>query len=490
MRKQYASSVYSQKSTTSAKSGRSFLSLATPIWPSSSSNTAQTTREDITLNEAKQSVWKSLKNWMPSSNNTSIKKKKNDEDSIATRSSTSSSISKLRQLFVASNSKSKNPSSPYSITGANNSSPRLSLDTVELQTEEDSVSSSSDNKPSPLSNNSLTGPIGILINRGEDSAEAIAERKKRRHQRRENILKLQKQHHSLHHRQRSRFHQEEQQQMESSSSDTLLTDDLDYPMSSKRIISFQEKDNDDDEDRWGYNPRIMFVEPSPVPRFRNVAPPPPPSPLYLNILVDNDIDTIHSIIKSPSTDEDEPTIFASKDSMITKTQAPPQQQLVEETFMDEHDRQMSLLIEYLKPRPPQKPRLCFYAPFRRGQTLKFSLQNTIPEDHIILFKFLTSNVSPNIKGQPERYFVRPSAGKMVSTDQKDIVLFLNQVPLDPNEKDKIMIRWAVIQKGTRIEEWVNTLEESTRRKWIDMLDEQWPDQVTIRMTRIKVRFSA
>jgi hypothetical protein len=504
MRKQYASSVYSQKSTTSAKSGKSFLSLATPIWPSSSSNTNsnQTTKDDITLNETKQGVWYSLKSWVPSNNNgTSTKKKKNDEDSIATRSSTSSSISKLKQLFVSSNSKNKKSSSPFSITGANNSLPRLSLDTLELQAEEDSVSSSSDNKPSPLHNSSSTGPIGILINRGEDSAEAIAERKRRRHQRRENILKLQKHHRSLHHHQQSRFHhQEEQQQIESSSSDTLLTDDADHyhhPTSSKRIVSFQNEDEQDDDDRWGYNPRIMFVEPSPVPRFRNAAPPPPPSPLYLNILVDKGIEgidnTIHSIIKSPATDEDEPTIFASKDSIIAKRQSAPQEdewQMNDNTFMDEHDRQMSLLIEHLKPRLPQKPRLCFYAPFRRGQTLQFSLQNTIPEDHIILFKFLTSNVSPNIKGQPERYFVRPSAGKMVSTDQKDIILFLNQVPFDAeHEKDKIMIRWAVIQKGTQIEEWVNSLQESTRRKWIDMLDEQWPDQVTIRMTRIKVRFS-
>lgn len=507
MRRQYASSVYSQKSTTSAKSGRSFLSLATPIWPSSSSSNTnkEPAKDDITLNEAKQGVWQSLKNWIPSNNNSiaSTKKKKNDEDSIATRSSTSSSISKLKQLFVASNNKSKKASSPFSIIGANSSSPRSSLDILELQAEADSVSSSSDNKPSPLSNKSSTGPIGILTNRGEDSAEAIAERKKRRHQRRENILKLQKHHRSLHRHQQSQFPHHQNPQLESSSSDTLLTDDLDHynhPDSSKRTVAFHNDEEEDENDRWGYNPRIMFVEPSPVPRFRNVAPPPPPSPVYLNILIDKELegtDNIQSVIKSPSTEEEDPIIFASKDTILAKNQPPPHEteedkwRIDDNNFMDEHDRLISLLIENLKPRPPLKPRLCFYAPFRRGQTLKFSLQNTIPDDHIILFKFLTSNVSPNIKGQPERYFVRPSAGRMVSTDQTDIVLFLNQIPVHAEyEKDKIMIRWAAIQKGTEIEEWANSLQEATRRKWIDMLDEQWPNQVTIRMTRIKVRFSA
>jgi hypothetical protein len=109
----------------------------------------------------------------------------------------------------------------------------------------------------------------------------------------------------------------------------------------------------------------------------------------------------------------------------------------------------------------------------------------IPEDHIILFKFLTTN--NNTKGQPERYFVRPSAGKMTSDEQADIMLFLNQVPAEP-VKDKIIVRWAAVQRHTVIEDWVHSLHDSTRRKWIDMLDEEWPDQVTIRMTRIKIRF--
>ncbi|KAG2199039.1 hypothetical protein INT46_001836 [Mucor plumbeus] len=500
MRRQYASSVYSQKSTTSAKSGRSFLSLTTPIWPYNNKNnnnvtktTPISTANDITLNEAKQGVWQNLKNWIPNSPIPS-KKKKNDSDSIATRSSASSSVSRLKQLF---NGKKKySPSREIE-----DSSPRLSLDTLDINNDAEEESSSSE-KPSPLS---ATKPIGILINRGEDSAEAIAERKKRRHQRREEIRKLQKHNRSLHHHpcfQEAKNHQP----IESSSSDTLLTDDNnlnieDYNKpSSRKMVVFQNTNDGVDEnggtiddDCWGYNPRIMFVEPSPVPRFRNVAPAPPPSPPLLNIIVhsqelmDNASNNMHNIIKSPTTDEDEPTVFASRDNILSFQNNNNDQ----DEFMMNHEKQMSLLIETLKS-PPQKPRIYFNPPFRRGQTLNFSLKNMIPDDHIILFKFLTSNASPNIKGQPERYFVRPSAGKMVSTDQTEIMLFLNQVPFMNGEnrvKDKIMIRWAAIQRNTNIETWVNSLQESTRRKWIDMLDEEWPDQVTIRMTRIKIRFN-
>ncbi|CAO3656738.1 unnamed protein product [Mucor fragilis] len=504
MRRQYASSVYSQKSTTSAKSGRSFLSLTTPIWPYSNNNASKTTpistKNDITLNEAKQGVWQNLKNWMPA-NPIPSRKKKNDSDSIATRSSASSSVSRLKQLFNG-----KKKSSPS--RDIEDSSPRPSIDTLDLNNEAEEESSSSE-KPSPLS---ATKPIGILINRGEDSAEAIAERKKRRHQRREEIRKLQKHNRSLHHHpcfQETNNHQP----IESSSSDTLLTDDnTSYRKpSSRKMVAFQSAHNaDDDEnggtvddDCWGYNPRIMFVEPSPVPRFRNVAPAPPPSPPLMNIIVhsqalaDNAASAVHHIIQSPATDEDEPTVFASKNSVLSfqNIYNDPQQQQdqQQDAFMTDHERQMSLLIETLKS-PPQKPRLYFSPPFRRGQTLNFSLKNMIPDDHIILFKFLTSNASPNVKGQPERYFVRPSAGKMVSTDQTEIMLFLNQVPFlsadgSNRVKDKIMVRWAAIQRNTNIEAWVNSLHESTRRKWIDMLDEEWPDQVTIRMTRIKIRFN-
>lgn len=501
MRRQYASSVYSQKSTTSAKSGRSFLSLTTPIWPHSNNNASKTatvsTKNDITLNEAKQGVWQNLKSWMPA-NPIPSKKKKNDSDSIATRSSASSSVSRLKQLFNG-----KKKSSPS--RDIEDSSPRPSLDTLDLNNGVEEESSCSE-KPSPLS---ATKPIGILINRGEDSAEAIAERKKRRHQRREEIRKLQKQNRSLHHHP-CFLEANNHQPMESSSSDTLLTDDNNSysKPSSRKMVAFQstndadENDGAVDDDCWGYNPRIMFVEPSPVPRFRNVAPAPPPSPPLMNIIVhsqammDNAASNTHSIIKSPATDEDEPTVFASRDSMqsFQTNNNDPQQGQQQDAFMMDHERRMSLLIETLKS-PPQKPRLYFNPPFRRGQTLNFSLKNMIPDDHIILFKFLTSNASPtNVKGQPERYFVRPSAGKMVSTDQTEIMLFLNQVPFlngdgSSRVKDKIMVRWAAIQRNTNIEAWVNSLHESTRRKWIDMLDEEWPDQVTIRMTRIKIRFN-
>ncbi|KAL0142839.1 hypothetical protein V8B55DRAFT_1471857 [Mucor lusitanicus] len=474
MRRQYASSVYSQKSSTSAKSGRSFLSLTTPIWP-----------------YTKQGVWQNLKNWMPA-NPIPSRKKKNDSDSIATRSSASSSVSRLKQLFNG-NKKKSSPSRDME-----DASPRPSIDTLDLNNEAEEESSSSE-KPSPLS---ATKPIGILINRGEDSAEAIAERKKRRHQRREEIRKLQKHNRSLHHHpcfQEANNHQP----MESSSSDTLLTDDnTSYSKpSSRKMVAFQnthDADDDDgnggtvDDDCWGYNPRIMFVEPSPVPRFRNVAPAPPPSPPLMNIIVHSPAMMDNTIIKSPATDKDEPTVFASKDSVLSFQNSDAQHQ-EQDAFMTDHERQMSLLIETLKS-PPQKPRLYFNPPFRRGQTLNFSLKNMIPDDHIILFKFLTSNASPNVKGQPERYFVRPSAGKMVSTDQTEIMLFLNQVPFlsvdgSNRVKDKIMVKWAAIQRNTNIETWVNSLHESTRRKWIDMLDEEWPDQVTIRMTRIKIRFN-
>ncbi|KAI8990836.1 hypothetical protein BDF20DRAFT_812444 [Mycotypha africana] len=176
--------------------------------------------------------------------------------------------------------------------------------------------------------------------------------------------------------------------------------------------------------------------------------------------------------------------------------------------MDEHDRNISMLIQSLQPTPIEKPVLYFSAPWHRGQRITFSLKNTFPEDHIILFKFMTSTAAANntIMNKSNRYFVRPSAGKMVSssaTDQMNIMLFLNQVPEGFTDsgrgveglktvtklKDKIIIRWAAIQRNTRIEAWVNSLQESTRRKWIDMLDEEWPDQVTIHMTRIKVRFN-
>ncbi|KAI9305548.1 hypothetical protein BJ944DRAFT_200860 [Cunninghamella echinulata] len=137
--------------------------------------------------------------------------------------------------------------------------------------------------------------------------------------------------------------------------------------------------------------------------------------------------------------------------------------------------------------PLHKSRLTFHSPLQRGQTITFSLENAIPEDHIIIFKFLTTSTTST-----ERYFVRPSAGKINrGQSHSDILLFLNQVPpLNPGEllKDKILVRWAVIQRGTQVEAWVNQLKESTRRKWLEMLLERWPDQVVERKTRISIRF--
>ena len=469
MRRQYASSVYSQKSTTSAKSGKSFLSLTTPIWPSAAATTTNTGMDE----KAAGGVWQNLKSYLPISatTTTNTKKKKNDTDSITTTRSTSSSISKLKQLF---NKKKQ--------TGGN--SPRTSFEisttTTATPPEEDDEDTSSSTTNSDRK--FTRGPVGILVNSIESSAEAIAERKRRRHQRREHILKLQK-----HNRQLQHHHfvvkDTSEPVLESSSSDTLLTED-NNTTTVKKMVGFNVgNDSDDDEDNnnngWGYNPRIMFVEPSPVPRFRNVAPPPPPSPPYLNILVgeqdENHAGEIH--IKS---DDEEPTVFTQKDLSLNK---PSNQPGIEQALYD--DEELNLLMESLNPPPIPKPRLYFHQPLYRGQIIKFSLQNAIPDDHIILFKFLTSNTQHN---QPERYFVRPSAGKMDSTDQKDIILFLNQVPNEQMIKDKIMIRWAVVQKNSEIQKWVDTLHDKTRKKWIDMLDEEWPDQVTIRMTRIKIRF--
>jgi hypothetical protein len=74
----------------------------------------------------------------------------------------------------------------------------------------------------------------------------------------------------------------------------------------------------------------------------------------------------------------------------------------------------------------------------------------------------------------------------------DIMLFLNQppAPLAPGEilKDKILVRWAVIQRGTQVEAWTKQLKESNRRKWLEMLLEEWPDQVVERRTRLSIRF--
>ncbi|CDH61093.1 hypothetical protein RO3G_07082 [Lichtheimia corymbifera JMRC:FSU:9682] len=233
--------------------------------------------------------------------------------------------------------------------------------------------------------------------------------------------------------------------------------------------------------------RVTFRDPSPVPRFRNVPPPPPPSPPYLEIVMHHRNDT-----KSATIVDD--NVF-----MSSKQQPSP----------------------LSPPKITKSRRLCFTSPWHRGQTLFFTLHNALPEDHIIVFKFLTSNakLSPNSSASStrssfiggssgsslasqERYFVRPSAGK--TSDQTQVMLFLNQVPdLDDAAsttsstststkrmvlKDKILVRWAAIQRHTQVESWVQSLPDSTRRRWLEMLVERWPDQVVVRETRLKIRF--
>ncbi|KAI8374313.1 uncharacterized protein BYT42DRAFT_499333, partial [Radiomyces spectabilis] len=142
----------------------------------------------------------------------------------------------------------------------------------------------------------------------------------------------------------------------------------------------------------------------------------------------------------------------------------------------------------------KRPKLCFLSPLRRGQTLTFSLENVVPEDHVIVSSFSSTwsvNTTAKEAAMMERYFVRPSAGRMVADHHTDIMLFLNQVPpLNPGEvlKDKIIVRWAVIQRNTQVDRWVQNLSESTRRKWLEMVAERWPDQVVLRETKIKIRF--
>ena len=125
-----------------------------------------------------------------------------------------------------------------------------------------------------------------------------------------------------------------------------------------------------------------------------------------------------------------------------------------------------------------------------------------------MFKFLTVNVKRetsrssvrhtgtiggeaiSAKHEVERYFVRPSAGRIVDEDQPyaTIDLILNRVP-EKILKDKILVRYAVIQRNTEIGAYVLSMKESTRRKWLELLDEKWQDQVTLRESKIKIRFT-
>ncbi|KAG2216917.1 hypothetical protein INT45_001846 [Circinella minor] len=265
--------------------------------------------------------------------------------------------------------------------------------------------------------------------------------------------------------------------------------------------------------------RVTFIEPSPVPRFRNAPPLPPASPPYLDIIMQQDGSNRTSIIQD---EQEEPIIFTTpfepSDNMNNNNN-----DLMSND--NNNDNNMTALLQRKKKK--KRPHLCFRSPLQRGQTLTFTLNNVTPEEHIIVFKFLTSNAKlqrqsrrhssasllspshqqntynnsnnkwPSFASQShsslmERYFVRPSAGRMIETDQMDIMLFLNQVPenLAPNEilKDKILLRWAVIQRNTKVDAWIQAQPDSTRRKWLEMLVEQWPDQVIVRETRLKIRF--
>ncbi|KAI9320001.1 hypothetical protein BX666DRAFT_1918396 [Dichotomocladium elegans] len=246
--------------------------------------------------------------------------------------------------------------------------------------------------------------------------------------------------------------------------------------------------------------RVTFREPSPVPRFRNAPPPPPPSPPYLEILVR------HDRPQQTSTIVDDTTVFVQKEKARLTADS-----LVSEDVL------------------PITRRLSFTSPWHRGQTLFFTLFNALPEEHLIVFKFLTPNTklsssatsisskrSSSIASMmtttsaaaaaasQERYFVRPSTGTTV--DQTEVMLFLNQVPEEQPPRnnnnnnnnnnnstkilfrDKIIVRWAIVQRRTQVEAWVLSLPESMRRKWLEMLIERWADQVVVRETRLKIRF--
>ncbi|KAI8072846.1 hypothetical protein BC940DRAFT_291767 [Gongronella butleri] len=224
----------------------------------------------------------------------------------------------------------------------------------------------------------------------------------------------------------------------------------------------------------------MFVEPSPVPRFRNEPPAPPPTPPYLSVLV------------QPG------DLFANASSQEGNAQ----------------NAQNEPMTPSLRPSVAsmtRKPRLVFQSPLYRGQAIPFALHNTLPDDHLIIFKFLTSSSSNNSSHasaahthatatmhassdahHQERYYVRPSSGK-IDAFQADILLILNQIPplaSGATLKDKILVRWAVVQRGTQVEQWVQQqLTEKTRRKWLEMLLETWPDQVMERKTRLSIRFT-
>ncbi|SAL99102.1 hypothetical protein [Absidia glauca] len=454
--KKYATSVYSQKSSTSAKSGRSYFSFTTgaTIWPifTTSTKDDDDDNDDIddidqdgsppdSLAAAKDSIWRILKK------KTGLHpvKKVDDEagKSLGSEASSGGRGGKWKKLLLVSPTqymgRFRDNSHP-----TDKKSPVTSLEPI--------ASSIADTESLSLPDDraSYQRHLGILVNGGGGSAKDIAEQKKRRADRRLYLMRLQ-------HPPSSNPHQRQSSSigsLDTSSKRQVGFSDFGDSSSSSTILSTPDDtltlhdkcavDEDDSTSWYSAAPRVMFVEPSPVPRFRNAPPAPPPSPPYLNIAFDTH-------------------------------------------------------------------RLVFTSPLKRGQTLTFSLQNTTPDDYIVVYKFLTSNSRlvprrPTTKPIPnpswsipkteaattsmERYFVRPSAGMMVNSST-DIRLCLNVVPLlSPGEtlKDKILVRWAVIQRGTRVEQWIHQLAPATRRKWLEMLLDEWPDQVVERKTRISIRF--
>ncbi|GAB5592967.1 hypothetical protein Unana1_07867 [Umbelopsis nana] len=127
-------------------------------------------------------------------------------------------------------------------------------------------------------------------------------------------------------------------------------------------------------------------------------------------------------------------------------------------------------------------RLIFKQPLIRGATLPFELCN-ISSDHLIIYKFLTL-CSP----RQERYFIRPSAGVIFDGKVK-VVLFLNNAPqVAPGEvvRDKVLVRYAVIEKGGEAEQWIRGLDDNCRRRWLEMVREKFRGLI-VREMKVKVR---
>lgn len=127
-------------------------------------------------------------------------------------------------------------------------------------------------------------------------------------------------------------------------------------------------------------------------------------------------------------------------------------------------------------------RLIFKQPLIRGATIPFELCNT-SSSHLIVYKFLTL-CSP----RQERYFIRPSAGVIFDGKVK-VVLFLNNAPKVASGevvRDKVLVRYAVIEKGGEAEQWIRTLDDNCRRRWLEMVREKFRGLI-VREMKVKVR---